>query len=288
MATTGSERTRAVLKIADGCDNFCAYCIIPYARGPVRSKKISACVSEFKALLEMGYKEIVLTGIEISLYGKDIGSSLIELLSELGTVATQYPSARLRLGSLEPRVITEDFVELVKKLDFICPHFHLSLQSGSDSVLKRMGRKYNTHDFLAVCNLLYDNIENVSITTDIIVGFPEESDEEFQETAEFVKACRFLKIHIFPYSIRSGTRAATMTQVEPSVKSARVKELTKICEEVSREFLQTLDGKELLVLFETSRENEYKGHSSNYIEMKLKSDVDIIGQIVKMKYSFDS
>ena len=216
------SRTRAMLKVEDGCVNFCTYCIIPYARGPVRSESVEDAVAQTKQLAEEGYREIVITGIEISSWGKDLknGQSLIDLLEALCAAA---PDVRFRLGSLEPRTITEEFCRRASVLENLCPQFHLSLQSGCDATLKRMNRKYDTARYLESVELLRKWFDRPAVTTDLITGFPEETEEEFEATLDFIRRCGFAQMHIFPYSIRPGTPAAKMTQIHKSVKEERAR-----------------------------------------------------------------
>ena len=215
------ERTRAMLKVEDGCVNFCSYCIIPYARGPVRSLPIETAVEETRRLREEGYREIVLTGIEISSWGQDLEGKP-ELMEAIEAICQGLsPDTRVRLGSLEPRTITGDFCRRAAALDNLCPHFHLSLQSGCDDTLRRMNRKYDTARYKESVNLLNVYFSRPAITTDLIVGFPGETEEEFSATLDFVRSCGFAEMHIFPYSIRTGTPAAEMEQVPKSVKEER-------------------------------------------------------------------
>ena len=217
-----ANRTRAMLKVEDGCVNFCTYCIIPYARGPVRSLSLEQAVEQTRQLAAEGYREIVLTGIEISSWGHDLknGQSLIDLLEALPAAA---PEVRLRLGSLEPRTVTEDFCRRAAALPNLCPQFHLSMQSGCDATLKRMNRKYDTARYLESVELLNRWFDRPAVTTDLITGFPEETEEEFAQTLDFIRKCRFAQMHIFPYSIRPGTPAAKMEQVSKAVKEERAR-----------------------------------------------------------------
>lgn len=265
-------KTRANLKIQDGCDQFCTYCIIPFVRGRIRSRDMESIIEETERLARAGYKEMVLTGIHIGSYGRDIDgeSRMLELLTKLNEVEGDF---RIRLGSVEPRLITEEFLEGLVKLKKVCPHFHLSLQSGSTTVLKRMNRHYSAEEYLASVNLLKKYYDRPGITTDIIVGFPGESDEEFEETAAFVKKVGFLKVHVFPYSKRDGTYAAKMSeQVAPEIKKRREDRLIAICEEVSKEYLDSLNGDTERVLLEEEikgREDYILGHTDRYIEVAV-------------------
>ena len=265
-------KTRANLKIQDGCDQFCTYCIIPFVRGRIRSRDMESIIEETERLARAGYKEMVLTGIHIGSYGRDIDgeSRMLALLTKLNEVEGDF---RIRLGSVEPRLITEEFLEGLVKLKKVCPHFHLSLQSGSTTVLKRMNRHYSAEEYLASVNLLKKYYDRPGITTDIIVGFPGESDEEFEETAAFVKKVGFLKVHVFPYSKRDGTYAAKMSeQVAPEIKKKREDRLIAICEEVAKEYLESLNGNSERVLLEEEikgREDYILGHTDRYIEVAV-------------------
>ena len=265
-------KTRANIKIQDGCDQFCTYCIIPFVRGRIRSRDMESIIEETERLARAGYKEMVLTGIHIGSYGRDIDgeSRMLELLTKLNEVEGDF---RIRLGSVEPRLITEEFLQGLVKLKKVCPHFHLSLQSGSTTVLKRMNRHYSADEYLTSVNLLKKYYDRPGITTDIIVGFPGESDEEFEETATFVKKVGFLKVHVFPYSKRDGTYAAKMSeQVAPEIKKKREDRLIAICEEVSKEYLDSLNGDSERVLLEEEikgREDYILGHTDRYIEVAV-------------------
>ena len=222
-STTFTEKTRAVIKIQDGCDRFCSYCIIPYARGRVRSRKLEEIQEEIAEIAKLGIKEVVLTGIHIASYGKDFKENigLIDLLEKINQIDG---IERIRLGSLEPKLIDEEFAERLSKLNKICPHFHLSLQSGCTEVLKRMNRRYSTEEFKTSVNLLRKKFKDVMLTADVIVGFPGETEEEFNETFEFLKEIKFYKIHVFKYSKRENTKAADMpNQVLPEIKEERSK-----------------------------------------------------------------
>ena len=265
-------KTRANIKIQDGCDQFCTYCIIPFVRGRIRSRDMESIIEETERLARAGYKEMVLTGIHIGSYGRDIDgeSRMLALLTKLNEVEGDF---RIRLGSVEPRLITEEFLEGLVKLKKVCPHFHLSLQSGSTTVLKRMNRHYSAEEYLASVNLLKKYYDRPGITTDIIVGFPGESDEEFEETAAFVKKVGFLKVHVFPYSKRDGTYAAKMSEhVAPEIKKKREDRLIAICEEVSKEYLDSFNGDSERVLLEEEikgREDYILGHTDRYIEVAV-------------------
>ena len=265
--TTYTEKTRAVVKVQDGCDRFCSYCIIPYARGRVRSRKMENIIAEVEQIVEKGIKEIVITGIHIASYGKDFKEDigLIDLLENLNKVDGLK---RIRLGSIEPTIITEEFVERLVKLEKICNHFHLSLQSGCDETLQRMNRKYTTQEFEKVTNLLRSKFENVALTTDIIVGFPGETQEEFQKTYEFLKKIAFYKMHVFKYSQRKGTKAASMpNQIDGSIKEQRSKILLELSDKNEQKYNSSYIGKVVEVLFEEKDGQYYKGHTTNYIQV---------------------
>ena len=260
-------RTRAMLKVEDGCVNFCTYCIIPYARGPVRSLPLTAAVEQAEKLAQDGYREIVLTGIEISSWGHEFkdGTSLIDLVEG---ICRAVPDLRVRLGSLEPRTITEDFCRRAAALPNLCPHFHLSMQSGCDAVLKRMNRKYDTARYYESVTLLRGFFDRPAITTDLIVGFPGESEEEFTSTLEFVEKCAFSAMHIFPYSRRSGTVADKMTdQVPNAVKEERAARAGALAARLKTAYLDQWVGISLPVLFEEEKNGLWRGHAPNYVEV---------------------
>ena len=260
------NRTRAMLKVEDGCVNFCTYCIIPYARGPVRSLPLEKAVEQAAGLAADGYREIVLTGIEISSWGKDLktGQTLIDLVEAICAAA---PGVRIRLGSLEPRTVTEDFCRRAAALPMLCPQFHLSMQSGCDATLKRMNRKYDTARFAQSVALLNQYFEHPAITTDMITGFPEETEEEFAQTLDFIRQCGFAQMHIFPYSVRPGTPAAEMTQVPKAVKEERARRAAAVAAEMRRDYLTACVGKLYPVLFEQPRDGKFFGHAPNYMEV---------------------
>ena len=261
------SRTRAMLKVEDGCRNFCTYCIIPFARGPVRSLPISEAVVQTGQLAAEGYQEVVITGIEISSWGQDLDGekSLMDLLEAVSAAAGEM---RLRLGSLEPRTITEDFCRRAAKLTNLCPHFHLSLQSGCDETLRRMNRRYDTERFYKSVTLLREFFPGVAITTDLITGFPGETEEEFQKTLDFILRCEFAQIHVFPYSVRPGTRAAAMEQLPKSVKEERAARAGEVAAQLHEQYLQSCVGQVYPVLFEQpGREGEFTGHAPNYMEV---------------------
>ena len=260
------NRTRAMLKVEDGCVNFCTYCIIPYARGPVRSLPLDKAAEQAKGLAADGYREIVLTGIEISSWGKDLktGQTLIDLVEAICAAA---PGVRIRLGSLEPRTITEDFCRRAAVLPMLCPQFHLSMQSGCDATLKRMNRKYDTARFAQSVALLNQYFEHPAITTDMIVGFSEETEEEFAQTLDFIRACGFAQMHIFPYSIRPGTPAAEMRQVPKAIKEERARRGAAVAAEMRQAYLAACVGKMYPVLFEQPKDGRFFGHAPNYMEV---------------------
>ncbi len=262
-----TERTRAMLKIEDGCVNFCSYCIIPYARGRVLSLSKEDTAREVRRLAEAGYREIVLTGIEISSWGHDLktGESLIDLLELVCREAGA--DIRVRLGSLEPRTITEDFCRRAAKLPNLCPQFHLSMQSGCDATLKRMNRKYDTARYYESVELLNRFFDRPAVTTDLITGFPEETEEEFAQTLDFIRKCGFAQMHIFPYSIRPGTPAAEMTQVPKNVKEERAHRAAAVASELRRTYLDGCVGQVYPVLFEQPKDGKFFGHAPNYMEV---------------------
>ena len=261
-----AERTRAMLKVEDGCVNFCTYCIIPYARGPVRSLPKAEAAAQTEQLRREGYRELVFTGIEISSWGHDLknGETFIDLLEAVSAAAGDM---RLRLGSLEPRTITEDFCRRAAALPNLCPHFHLSLQSGCDATLRRMNRKYDTARFRQSVALLHRYFDRPAVTTDLICGFPEETEEEFAQTLAFIEECGFAAMHIFPYSIRPGTKAAAMEQVPPAVKEARAARAAEAAERMHRAYLEGCVGRVYPVLFEQPGDGRYTGHAPNYMEV---------------------
>ena len=264
------KRTRAMLKVEDGCVNFCSYCVIPYARGPVRSLPAERAAAEAARLQAEGYKELVVTGIEISSWGRDLPGKppLSQLISAICAAA---PDCRIRLGSLEPRTITEDFCQAVSGLHNLCPHFHLSLQSGCDETLRRMNRKYGTARYYESVELLRKYYVNPGLTTDLITGFPGETEEEFARTLAFLERCAFTAMHIFPYSRRAGTPAAKLPgQVPKAVKEERSHRASALAESLRRAYLESWVGKSLPVLFEEEvpgRPGLWRGHAPNYVEV---------------------
>lgn len=267
---TYTEKTRAVIKVQDGCNNFCSYCIIPYAKGRVRSRKLENVIEEIKKIADKGIKEVVITGIHVASYGIDFDNNtrLIDLLEAIEKIEG---IERIRLGSLEPNIITEEFVNRLKKITKMCDHFHLSLQSGCNETLKRMNRKYTAQSFRKEVELLRKTFPNVVLTTDVIVGFPGETEQEFNETYEYLKNIRFTKLHVFRYSPRKGTVAAKMKdQVDSKIKEERSHKLIKLSDKCEKEILDKYIGKKVKVLFE-KQEGEYiKGHTTNYLVVKIK------------------
>ncbi len=287
---TFSEKTRAVIKIQDGCDRFCSYCIIPYARGRVRSRKPESIISEITEISQKGIKEVVITGIHIASYGKDFAFcdddnlknyKLIDLLEEINKIDG---IERIRLGSIEPLLITEEFVERLKKLEKICHHFHLSLQSGCDETLKRMNRRYTTEQFRNIVSILRRTYKDVNLTTDIIVGFPGETGKEFCQTYEFLKEIKFYKMHVFKYSPRKVTKAAVMeNQVPGDIKEQRSKKLIELSNKNELEYNNNYIGKEVDVLFEEEKADVYKGHTQNYIMVYCESKEKLDNKIKRVK-----
>lgn len=309
--TTYTELTRAVVKIQDGCDRFCSYCIIPYARGRVRSRDVDSILKEIEAISKQGIKEVVLTGIHIASYGKDFtdekvkeyrekygykgdyikfdpkddlhtgGFRLIELLEQIEKVTD---IERIRIGSLEPKLINEEFVKRLANLNKICEHFHLSLQSGCNETLKKMNRRYTVEEFEESAKLLRKYFKDVKLTTDIIVGFPGETEEEFNKTCDFLKKIKFYKMHIFKYSIRKGTVAEKMpNQVDGKLKEERSKILIELSNKNEEEYNQELIGKVVDVLFEERKKEYFEGHTKNYIMVKVKTTENLQNEIKKVK-----
>ena len=276
------ERTRAMLKVQDGCCNFCTYCIIPYTRGPVRSAPVELAVKQARELFEKGYREIVITGIEIASWGVDLPGKP-KLAQLLAAVCEAVPQMRVRLGSLEPRIITEEFCEKLKTLPNLCPQFHLSMQSGCDSVLERMKRKYTTARYLQSVQLLKEGFPGCAVTTDMIVAFPGETEEEFQESLRFIRKCGFADMHIFPYSRRPGTPADKMPgQLGNAVKESRSKEAIAVAAEMKNDFCQSLRGSRQEVLFEEASGEYYTGYTPNYMKVYVKAE-DLHNQILEVQ-----
>ena len=262
-----SERTRAMLKVQDGCVNFCSYCIIPYTRGPVRSAPLELAVAQAKDLENQGFREIVVTGIEIASWGVDLPGKP-NMVTLIEAICQAVPDLRVRLGSLEPRVITEEFCEKLSKFPNLCPHFHLSMQSGSDTVLARMKRKYDTARYYESIELLRKYFPGCALTTDMIVAFPGETEEEYAESLAFIQKCAFAEMHIFPYSRRPGTPADKMPGQHPNaVKSERSRRAIAIAEEMTARYRASLIGTVQQVLFEEPAEGYFTGHAPNYVKV---------------------
>lgn len=273
------RRTRAVVKIEDGCNRFCSYCIIPYSRGRVRSKPIDELKEELHKLSEAGFAEVVLVGINLSAYGTDIGLSICDAVE----LADSMNFKRVRLGSLEPDHITDEVIKRLSKLQSFCPQFHISLQSGCDNTLKAMNRHYSAEEYSELCKKLRASFPDAAITTDIMVGFPTESEEDFAENVRFAQKIGFEKVHVFPYSPREGTKAAKMPQIEKSVKEKRSHIMIEKTEEIRREFLKSQIGKIVEVLFETRHSDGYiEGYTKNYTPVKVKGELPC-GEILKVK-----
>lgn len=276
------NRSRAFLKIEDGCNRFCSYCIIPYARGKIRSKPLENIKTDAYNLAKNGYKEIVLVGINLSSYGVDLGCDLpdaVEAVSEFDGIK------RVRLSSLEPDLMTDDIIDKLSKIPKLCPQFHLALQSGSDNILKSMRRLYTSEDFISIVQKLKEKFKNATFTTDIMVGFPGETEENFKDTLNLIEKIGFLKVHVFPYSRRPGTLAANMeNQISKALKAQRVKKVIEISKKNAKLVLESFLGKEFEVLYETKDENGYfEGYTSNYIPVKVMNDADIRGKLLHTK-----
>lgn len=283
------EHTRAFIKVQDGCNQFCSYCIIPYARGRVRSRRFENVIAEVERLAANGFKEVVLTGIHLSSYGVDFeeATGLLELIQAVNAVKG---IERIRLGSLEPKIVTEHFASELSKLDKICPHFHLSLQSGCDETLKRMNRKYTTKEYERGCELLRKYFVHPAITTDVIVGFPGETEEEFEQTKAYLEHIHFYEMHIFKYSKRKGTHAAVMPdQIDEQIKAARSEKLIALGHDMSKEFRKFYIGKNEEVLFEEKAvigDKEYfVGYTKEYVKVAKKTDENLENQIVSGRIS---
>ena len=277
-----SERIRAILKIQDGCDQFCSYCIIPYARGNVRSRNSEDIINEARRLSENGFTEIVLTGIHLTSYGKDTGDeSLVNVLCNLNSLKG---IKRIRLGSIEPLYMSQELIHTLSGLEKLCPHFHLSLQSGCDETLMRMNRRYTTSEYIDIVNNIRKNFLNAAITTDIMVGFPGETEEELKKTCSFIEKVGFSQAHIFQYSIRKGTKAAGMpNQISPEIKEKRSKILIDICEKSKNNYRDQYLGKVMEVLFENEKESLWEGHTVNYIPVRVASKTPLSGTICSVK-----
>ena len=283
------EHTRAFIKVQDGCNQFCSYCIIPYARGRVRSRRFENVIAEVERLAANGFKEVVLTGIHLSSYGVDFeeATGLLELIQAVNAVKG---IERIRLGSLEPKIVTEHFASELSKLDKICPHFHLSLQSGCDATLKRMNRKYTTKEYERGCELLRKYFVHPAITTDVIVGFPGETEEEFEQTKAYLEHIHFYEMHIFKYSKRKGTRAAVMPdQIDEQIKAARSEKLIALGHDMSKEFRKFYIGKNEEALFEEKSvigDKEYfVGYTKEYVKVAKETDENLENQIVSGRIS---
>ena len=278
-----SERTRAMLKVQDGCVNFCSYCIIPYTRGPVRSAPLELAVRQAKELAQQGYREIVVTGIEIASWGVDLPGKpgMVKLIAAL---CEAVPDLRIRLGSLEPRVVTEEFCQTLSKYPNLCPHFHLSMQSGSDTVLARMKRKYDTARYYESVELLRKYFPGCALTTDMIVAFPGETEEEFEESLAFIRKCAFAEMHIFPYSRRPGTPADKMPGQHPNaVKEDRSRRAIAVASEMTRDYGRGMAGTIQEILFEEAHLGIWSGHAPNYVRVSVKSDEDLHNQVRRVR-----
>ena len=270
--TTYTEKTRAVIKVQDGCDRFCSYCLIPFARGHIRSRAIDNVIEEVKKIVEDGFKEVVITGIHVASYGRDFkdGTTLIDLLEKINAVEGLQ---RIRLSSIEPIIMTDEFIDRLAKLDKVCDHFHLSLQSGCTETLKRMNRRYTAEEFMEATKRLRARFPNAALTTDVIVGFPGETDEEFEKTYKFLDEIKFYHMHVFKYSPRKGTKAAVMpNQVDAAIKEVRSKKLIELSDKNELEYNKSYIGKDVEVLFEEKDGDFYKGHTKNYMVVKYKTD----------------
>lgn len=283
--TNHSENVRAYLKIEDGCDNFCSYCLIPYRRGRTRSRNHEQILKEAVSLVENSYKEIVLTGIHVGGYGRDLDNdSFSKLVEDILNIKNLY---RLRISSIEESEIDESLIKLINERDNLANHFHIPLQSGSDTVLKRMNRKYDCEQFLSKIELIRKACPNVALTTDVITGFPGETEEEFEETYEFIKKCGFNMLHVFPYSSREGTVASRMpNQIDPRIKKERALRLIELSNKLWDKYCNNFVGKEVEVLIEQYDEKNHfnVGHTSNYLEVKIPSNENCVGKIVKVTY----
>ena len=281
---TLADRTRAYLKIQDGCSQFCSYCIIPYARGPIRSRDPEDIIAEVKVLAENGFKEIILTGIHVASYGKDLkGTTLLDVIKRVQAVEG---IERVRFSSVEPNIITREFAEELSKMPKVCDHFHLSLQSGCDKTLKRMNRKYDSAKYYEAVEILREYFPNVALTTDIIAGFPGETEEDFEDSLAFADKVHFSKIHAFPYSPKRGTPAAKMPdQIHNNVKSERTKRLIALSDSMADEFIGSFMGKVMPVLYEREIEKDvYEGYTTNYIRVMAKSSINIQNMILDTKF----
>lgn len=274
--------TRSYMKVQDGCNRFCSYCIIPYARGEIRSRTIEDSIAEAKVLAKAGYKEIVLTGIHIGSYGKDLGDKrLIDLIEAIGKV---QGIERIRLSSVEPVIITDEFMERALETKKLCDHFHLSLQSGSNKILKAMNRRYTREEYMEKCQIIRKYMPYAGLTTDIIVGFPTETDEDFNDSLDLVEKVKFSKIHVFKYSKRKGTPAASMkNQVDGNIKIERSEKLLETNDRLMEEFIEKNKNRSLKVLFEERKGDYYEGYTTNYIRCKLKTQEELKNKIINVK-----
>ena len=279
---TSFEKTRAFIKIEDGCENFCSYCIIPFTRGKVRSKSIEDIDYEAKKLSELGFKEIVLTGINLGRYGQGTNFNIIDALN----VVSKY-FGRIRLSSLEPDTLNQDIINEIAKIGTICPNFHLSLQSGSNKILKMMNRKYDIDYYLNVIYLLREKFKNVTFTTDIIVGYPGETDEDFNKTMHVINKVSFIKVNVFPFSPRPFTLASSLTPIDENEKIKRSKRTIEESERISKCEIEKFEGKKFDVLFEyKNKEGLYEGYSENYIRIKYRSDENLCGKIKNVIFCY--
>ena len=285
QVTHTAEHTRAYIKVQDGCNQFCSYCIIPYARGRVRSRNLEHVLEEVRTLAASGYKEVVLTGIHLSSYGIDTGESLLELIQKVHEIDG---IKRIRLGSLEPRIITEEFASSIAVLPKMCPHFHLSLQSGCNATLKRMNRRYSAEEYMEKCDLLRKYFHNPALTTDVIVGFPGETQEEFAESMDFVDRVNFYETHIFKYSRRQGTKAAEMKdQVPEPVKTERSNQLIALGKVNKKAFEDRLIGQTVEVLMEEEIQRDSEtwqiGHTREYVKVGRKTEENLTNQLINVE-----
>ena len=278
-SVTYTNKTRATIKIQDGCDRFCTYCIVPYARGRVRSRQINSIIEEVEKIAKRGIKEVIVTGIHVASYGKDFGYK-VKLIDVLEKINNIEGIERIRLGSLEPTLINKEFLDRLSKLDKICHHFHLSLQSGCDTVLERMNRKYTSSDFRNSVKLLREYYKDVLLTADVIVGFPGETDEEFMNTYKFLEEIKFYRMHIFKYSQRNGTKAAIMpNQIDGNIKEERSNKLISLSDKIQNEYNLNYIGKKQKVLFEEKENIFLKGHTNNFLMVNVENDEKLINQI---------
>jgi len=273
-----NERTRAFIKIEDGCENFCSYCIIPFARGKIKSKNLDEIDFECRKLFDYGFKEFVLTGINLGRYGQDLNLNLIDAIK----VARKY-CKRIRLSSLEPDVLNKKFIDNLCFFDEVCPSFHLSLQSGSDRILKLMNRKYNISFYLELVNYVKNKFEDATFSTDIIIGYPGETDEDFENTLAIIKKIGFIKVNVFPFSPRTFTKAYNLNQIDSKLKKIRVKKAIEFSELISKKVISNFIGESFEVLFENKEKNNiFSGYSRNYIKIKYKSEENLCGKIKKV------